>query len=213
MRQLFEQIGVELTFRSMQMIYMEGDAADRIYYIKKGRVRVFQNISSGREVTLDVVEAGHIFGESAFAGNQVRPTCVHAVNTVKVISCRVPELLSYFALRPQFALYLLKLCSDTMDRLATRLHDQCLLDRYGKVANFILDVTASDSEDKGTAGGILPYTHENLADSLGLSRTTVSMVLKNLEERGWLQSGYRYVKVLDREALQEFVEEQKRESF
>ena len=58
-------------------------------------------------------------------------------------------------------------------------------------------------------GGVLPYTHENLADSLGLSRTTVTMVLKRFEAEGWLQSGYKYVKVLDRPALAEFVEEQK----
>lgn len=206
---MFDKIGVGLVFRPRQMIYMEGDAADRIYYIKKGRVRVFQNISSGREVTIDVVEAGHIFGESAFHGGQLRPTCVQAVNTVRLISCRVAELLPYFASEPRFALTLLQLCSDTMDRLTARLHSQCLLDRYGKVANFILDVTASESEEKGTAGGILPYTHENLADSLGLSRSTVSMVLKQFEDYGWLQNGYRHVRVLDRQALEEFVEEQK----
>lgn len=209
MAELLDQTGIGMTFRQGQMIYMEGDPADRIYYIRKGRVRVFQNISSGREVTIDVVESGHILGESAFGGGRTRPTCVQAVNQVQLVSCRVRDLLPHFQREPQFALYLLKLCSDTMDRLTQRLHDQCLLDRYGKVANFILDVTSSDSEEKGTMGGVLPYTHENLADSLGLSRTTVTMVLKRFEAEGWLQSGYKYVKVLDRPALAKFVEEQK----
>lgn len=209
MEALLEQTGVEITFRMGQMIYMEGDKADRIYYIRKGRVRVFRNISSGREVTIDVVESGHIFGESAFGGDRTRPTCVQAVNRVGLVSCRVKDLLPHFQREPRFALYLLKLSSHTMDRLTERLHDQCLLDRHGKVAKFILDVTSCDSRDKGTAGGMLPYTHENLADSLGLSRTTVTAVLKGFQEKGWLQGGYKFVKVLDREALEQFVEEQK----
>jgi len=52
MEALLEQTGVEMTFRMGQMIYMEGDKADRIYYIRKGRVRVFRNISSGREISI-----------------------------------------------------------------------------------------------------------------------------------------------------------------
>ena len=209
MEALLKRSGVEMTFQTGQMIYMEGDEAERIYYIRKGRVRVFRNISSGREVTIDVVESGHIFGESAFVGDRTRPTCVQAVNQVRLVSCQVKDLLPHFQKEPRFALYLLQLSSDTMDRLTERLHDQCLLDRYGKVAKFILDVTSTGSQEKGTLGGVLPYTHENLADSLGLSRTTVTMVLKRFQEEGWLQSGYKFVKVLDREALEQFVEEQK----
>ncbi len=96
-----------------------------------------------------------------------------------------------------------------MDHLTARMHDQCLLDRYGKVANYILDEISLDSEERGTAGGVLPYTHEDLAVSLGLNRSTVSTVLKQFQKNGWLEAGYQYVKVVDRKALSEMVEQQK----
>lgn len=204
-RALLEKIGVLSTVQAGGMIYFEGEAADKIYYICKGRVRVFQNMRSGREVTLDVVEAGHIIGESAFVEGNVRPTSIQAVNTVQVISCRVTDLLPYFAQDPQLALHFLQQCSKTMDRLARRLNEQCLLDRYGKVASFILDLTAVDSPEKGTVGGVLPYTHENLAEALGLSRSTVSMVLKLFADKGWVENGYREVRVIDRKALSEYI--------
>lgn len=206
---LLQRIGVPLTVQPGAMLYFEGEPADKIYYIKKGRVRVFRNFSSGREVTLDVVEAGHIIGESAFVEHSTRPATVQAVNTVQLVSCRAADLLPHFRTEPQLALHFLQQCSNTMDRLAARLHDQCLLDRYGKVASFILDLSATDSPEKGTVGGTIPYTHENLADSLGLSRSTVSAVIKDFETKGWLQTGYRWVKVLDREALAAFVGAQK----
>lgn len=203
---LLTRLGVCVTIQPGAMLYFEGDPADKIYYILKGRVRVLRSFSNGREVTLDVVEAGHVIGESAFVEGGVRPATVQAVNTVQLISCRPGDLLPHFRTEPELALHFLQQCSNTMDRLAARLHDQCLLDRYGKVASFILDLSATDSPEKGTVGGTIPYTHENLADSLGLSRSTVSTVIKEFENRGWLQIGYRWVKVLDRQALAQFVQ-------
>ena len=101
-----------------------------------------------------------------------------------------------------------------MDYLVDRMEEQCLLDRYGKVASYILNRTDPDSEDMGTEGGVLPYTHEELSVSLGLNRSTVTLVLKKFQEEGWLERGYGFMKVLDRQALEQVVEGQKRgESF
>lgn len=208
-KRLFAQIGQPLTVQPGHMIYMEGDEADKIYYIKKGRVRVFQSISSGREVNMDVVGAGQIIGESAFGDRKIRPTTIQAVNAVQLIAIPVADMIPYLQKEPTLALHFLQQCSDTMDRLASRLHEQCLLDRYGKVASFILDLTATDSLEKGTVGGILPYTHENIADSLGLSRSTVTAVLRKFEKDGWTESGYGWVKVVNRGALEAFVSSQK----
>lgn len=206
---LLRSVGTVSTARPGQPIYLKGDPADRIYYVLKGRVRVFENLYSGRELTLDVVEAGRIFGESAFVSGSTRPTCVQAVNEASLLSFRPTDVLAYFKSEPQLALHFLQLCSGTMDHLTARMEAQCLLDRYGKVAAYILDETESASVEKGTAGGVLPYTHEDLAVSLGLNRSTVTQVLKRFEENGWLESGYRAVKILDRQALMEVVERQK----
>lgn len=206
---MLREAGTVFTVQPGHLIYMKGDPADKVYYILKGRVRIFENLSSGREMTLDVAEAGRIFGESAFAEGNLRPACVQAVNKVTLVSFRMVDILPCFRERTQFALHFLQLCSNTMDHLTVRMEEQCLLDRYGKMASYILDETAPDSVEKGTAGGILPYTHEELSVSLGLNRSTVTMVLKKFEEEGWLERGYGFIKVLDRQALQEVVERQK----
>lgn len=207
-RAQLERIGVAVGLQPGEMLYFQGDPADRVFYIKKGRLRVFQVTPSGREVTVDVVEAGHLIGESGLVPESLRPACIQAVNAVQLISVRTEELLRHLAAEPELALHFLQQCSETMDRLAARLYEQCLLDRYGKVASFMLDLTATDSPEKGTVGGILPYTHENIADSLGLNRTTVTGVLSRFENSGWIESGYRWVRVKDRAALEAFVQEQ-----
>ena len=206
---IITQVGTACTFQPGHLIYMEGDPANVIYYLQRGRVRVFQNIASGREVTLDVVEAGHIVGESAFYPNTLRPTCIQAVNEVQAVAFRLADLLPHLQTQPTLMIHLLQQCSSTIDRLCLRHQEQCLLDRYGKVASFILDITASDSPVRDTRHGNLPYTHEHIADSLGLSRPTVTAVLRHFEERGWIRNGYRHVQVTDRPALENFVQQQK----
>lgn len=207
-KKLLEEIGSTLLIQPMQIIYFQGDSANQLFYIRKGRVRVFQNTASGREVTLDVVGAGHIIGESAFSANGLRPACIQAVNEVQLVSFRTERLLPYFQTAPLLALHLLQQCSDTMDGLVRRLQEQCLLDRFGKVASFLLSLTAEGSSEMGTMDGMVPYSHEEIADSLGLNRATVTGVLRRFENNGWLQSGYRWVKVLNRSALEDFVRRQ-----
>lgn len=206
--EIFEALGTPMEASPGEMIYFKGDPANRVLYIKKGRVRVFDMTPSGREVTLDVVEAGHIIGESAFVPDRTRPACIQAVNTVQLLSVRTQELFAKFADEPELAVCFLQQCSDTMDRLAQRLYQQCLLDRYGKVASFILDMTATDSPEKGTVGGNLPYAHAHIADSLGLNRSTVTGVLRVFENNGWIENGYRHLRVKDRAALEEMLRRQ-----
>lgn len=207
-RETWERIGSPLSLRPGEMLYFRGDAADRVFYIRKGRLRVFQMTRSGREVTLDVVEAGNIIGESAFVPDRARPASIQAVNEVRLLAAPAEALWRELEAQPQLAVRFLRQCSDTMDRLAQRFYEQCLLDRYGKVASFILDLTATDSPEKGTVGGRLPYTHGDIADSLGLNRTTVTGVLRLFEDRGWIENGYGKLYVKDRRALEDFVQEQ-----
>ncbi len=206
-KQLLERIGQPISLLPGNILYMEGDAASKIYYIKQGRVRVYRNISSGREVTLDVVEAGHIVGESAVIPGGDRPTCVAAVNEVLLYAFTMQEIMPYMT--NELWLHFLQQCSATMDRLVDRLEEQCLLDRYGKVASFLVDLAKEESSDKGISGGKIPYTHENVAESLGLSRSTVTLVLKELERKGWVKSGYGFIRIDDIGALRNFVEQQK----
>lgn len=205
---LLNACGVTAVFAPGTMIYMKGDTADRMYYIKKGRVRIFDNIPSGREITIDVIEAGHIFGESGFAAGSLRPVNVQAINEVTLTVLEIPALVDQIAACPSLALHLLQMCSDSMDRLTRRVEEQCLLDRFGKTASYLLDVTSVESEEKGTLGGIVPYTHGELADALGLNRTTVTAVLKYFEQKHWISCGYGQIRVLERAKLQQFVEEQ-----
>lgn len=200
---MFEAVGQLLHYRAGELIYMQQDSADILYLIRKGRVRVYLSTESGEEVTLEIVEKGRIFGESSFVQDACRPTTVSAVTDAELVACRLSELGPALCGSWELTSALLQMMSDTCDYLSRLVKRAYLYDRRERLAAFLLEQTAVDNPDKGIVDGALPYTHEDLALVVGLSRVTVTRVLGEFQRQGWVECGYRKIRVQDREGLRQ----------
>lgn len=96
----FEAAGYRQHYESNEDIYMQGDDAGRIYFIRKGRVRAYYVTSQGRELTYEIIEKGRIFGESSFLSQCARPVCVAAVTQVELMACDLNQLYVYMEQSP-----------------------------------------------------------------------------------------------------------------
>lgn len=198
----FEAVGQVLSYQPGEIIYMQQDSADTLYLIRKGRVRVYLSTESGEEVTLEIVERGRIFGESSFVRNACRPTSVTAVTQTELVACKLAALGPALSKSWELTSALLQMMSDTCDYLSRLVKRAYLYDRRERLAAFLLEQTADDNPDKGIVNGTLPYTHEDLALVAGLSRVTVTQVLGEFSKNGWVECGYRSIRVLRRDGLQ-----------
>ena len=61
-----------VAFPRKQTIFAQGDAADAVFYIQEGKVRLTVVSESGKEATLGILNAGEFFGEGALAGQPLR---------------------------------------------------------------------------------------------------------------------------------------------
>ncbi len=193
--------GYTKTYHPGEFIYLEGETADMLYFIREGRVRVMLNTENGQEMTMEILEKGRLFGESSFLSQSVRPTTVTAVTEVVLISCSLQELIPCLCDHRELLIKLLQHCSETMNHLSYMLHSYRFMDRYQKVASFLLTETLQNNPEKGITPDCLPYSHEEIAWCIGLARPTVSHVLKEFENRGWVKCSYGAVQILDQEAL------------
>ena len=200
---MFEAVGQLLHYRAGELIYMQQDSADILYLIRKGRVRVYLSTESGEEVTLEIVEKGRIFGEASLVQDACRPTTVSAVTDTELVACRLSELGPALCGSWELTSALLQMMSDTCDYLSRLVKRAYLYDRRERLAAFLLEQTAVDNPDKGIVDGALPYTHEDLALVVGLSRVTVTRVLGEFQRQGWVECGYRKIRVRDREGLRQ----------
>ncbi len=197
----FEQAGTKVIYHPNDIIYMQEDDSTNLYLILKGRVRVFNINPMGEEITFEFLNKGRIFGESSFFQNSLRPTTVMAVNEVELISCYLDDLYPYLSESKELTIALLQLLSQTCDYMTSLLKKAYTYNRYEKIASFLLEQTVTDNINKGIINSTLPYTHEEIATLVGLSRVTVTKVLNDFVKKGYIKNKYRKIIILNKKAL------------
>lgn len=197
----FESAGTKVKYFPQEIIYMQDDATNNLYLILKGRVRVYVMTSSGDEITLEILDQGRIFGESSFFQNSLRPTTVVAINEVELISCQLNDLYPYLGESKELTIALLQLLTHTCDYLTILLKKAYTYTRQEKVAAFLLEQTQDDNINKDIVDNTIPYSHEEIASLVGLSRVTVTKVLNEFAKKGYIKIAYKKIIVKNKEGL------------
>jgi len=177
---------VKRRFRRGEIVVEQGRKSNALFILLNGRARVLTSDSRGREVILAVLEAGDYVGEMSLIDNEPHSATVRAeVQTDMLVLARadfarcLPEAstLSYGILRG-----LVKRLRNA-DR---QIESLALLDVYGRVARTLLDMAEETPE------GIKIIRHkvsrQDMAKVVGASREMVSRVMKDLEERGVIET-------------------------
>lgn len=113
-----EKAGTLHHFYPQQIIYFQEDLSDRFYFIKKGRVRVYLINQEGKDVTIEIVGEGRVFGESSFFSQSARLTSVEAINDVELSSCQINDLIPYFQQSPELVTQIFTLLATTIKNLS-----------------------------------------------------------------------------------------------
>lgn len=202
----FEKAGQNLIYHPGQCIYYQGDLSNQLYIIKRGRVRVYLIDKDGQEITLEIIEKGRIFGDSSFINQTSRPTTVEAISEVELYACTLESLLPYLGKSTTLTTTLFKLLIENMNNLSNHVHSLYFLDRYQKVASFLLEQTAHPNIEKGITSTCIPYTHQEIAYCIGLSRERVTKVLNEFKTQGFITIGYKKIIIINRRGLQEYLD-------
>lgn len=112
--------GETLTLCDGDIVHRRGDAADRAYIVKRGRVELRQK---GRAV--EAIEAGEIFGELALVDDQPRVASAVAVGDVELIAIDRPLFGALLRDDPEFALTILRLLARRL-RATTEMFEHCV---------------------------------------------------------------------------------------
>ena len=124
---------------------------------------------------------------------------------VELLECDLHGLYAYMEESPQLMYVIIQLLSRTCNHLTEQLRRITLYDRYQKIASFLLHETAYPDRDRGVTDDEIPYTHEELALSLGMNRVTVSKVLSQWKQEGILSAGYGRIQIKNRRYLEDLL--------
>jgi CRP-like cAMP-binding protein len=176
---------VKRRFRRGEIIVEHGRKSNALFILLNGRARVLTSDSRGREVILAVLQPGDYVGEMSLIDNEPHSATVRAeVQTDMLILGRaefarcLPEnsSLSYAIMRGLVA---------RLRQADRQIESLALLDVYGRVARTLLDMAEPNGEQLLIRNKV---SRQDMAKIVGASREMVSRVMKDLEERGVIET-------------------------
>ena len=198
-KEIFDSISYTRKFSKGSIIYHQGDYASSFYYLKKGKVRVYMTSPDGVEHTLSTASSGEILGEAAFFDKMPRISSANALSNIEVAVINEEAMLTLTRKYPKLALELLNLQATRIRQLSSQLDAMTFLKADERIAKVLLQNTDVNNE--------VSLTHEEIAGATGVTRVTVSKILRSFKEKGLVNTEYRRIIVLDIDKLKKLVEE------
>jgi CRP-like cAMP-binding protein len=182
---------IERRFPKGATIVEEGTPGDYMYVIREGRVKVTKLSDDGREKILQMLGEGAFFGEMALLDQAPRSATVKTLSPVRLLALSRVDFLSVLRRSPDLSMAVIQELTRRLretDEQASSLSFQRVKDR----TRGLLRRSSLPSEDGRRI--TQPLTHQQIADMIGTSRETVTRVVKELKQDGWLeQQGKRYL--------------------
>jgi len=167
-------------------IFTQGDAADSVYYIQQGRVRVSVVSQAGKEAVVGVLGPGDFFGEGALAGQPIRLATATAMTASRILV--IPKRQMIRGLHQQHALsdrFITHMLARTM-RLEEDLVDQLFNASEKRLARTLL-LLARYGKPDGPRDVLPRVSQEVLAEIVGTTRSRVNFFMNKFRKLGFIE--------------------------
>ena len=168
-----------------QSIFTQGDVADAVFYIQKGKVKLTVVSKTGREATIGILSDGNFFGEGALAGQVLRMGSAAAMTDCDLL--RVDKKSMIEALHREHAfsdMFVAHLLARNV-RYEEDLVDQLFNSSEKRLARVLLLLAHFGKE--GVPHGVVPkMSQETLAEMVGTTRSRVSFFMNRFRKLGFI---------------------------
>jgi CRP/FNR family transcriptional regulator, cyclic AMP receptor protein len=173
-------------FRRRRFIYREGDTADSLYVIARGRVKICSiDEMTGREAVIDIVGAGALFGESSLYSTGVREKCAIAYENARLLQIPAGVYREGMAASRELYDYTFRMVGQRLSRAERRVADFALDAIPARLDKLLADL--SERYGRPEAEGVLidlPLPHREIASIVGSTRESVTVRLNALKRAG-----------------------------
>jgi CRP/FNR family transcriptional regulator, cyclic AMP receptor protein len=187
------------TFGRGEVVFHEGDPADSLHLISKGRFAVRVTTRLGETAMLAIRRPGEAFGELALVSEAPRSATVAALEAAETYSIYRREFDELRREHPVVNGVLVTVLAAEVRRMNELIVEAFYVGAEQRVLRRLRDLAAVYGD--GASSVTIPLTQEDLAGLAGTSRATVNRALREEESRGTVKLGRGKTTVLDLETL------------
>lgn len=195
-------------YKAGEPVFLKGDPGASMMAVLSGRIRICSYSSDGREVVLNVINPGEVFGEIALIDGGERTADAFAIDQTELLILMRRDFLPYLERNPKICIRLLEVMCQRLRATSEQLEDFNFLDLRCRLAKRLMSLVEQHGEPNGKGihiGVRLPQ--HLLASMIGTSREAVNKQLRSWENEGLIDVRRGSITVLHPDALERIVNE------
>ena len=191
-------------FSKGERILRENELPGGVFFVKKGIVRTYLISEEGNELTVIMQEDKTIFPWRWAITNQENVYNFQAMTDVELLRAPREAFQNFLKSNPDLLYAICGQITDDYAALIYRMQHIVFGNAHAKVAAVVITAAKQFGQNDKMAASVtveVPLTHQQIADSAGITRETASLEMKKLKDEGLITYHGRILTVLDMEGL------------
>jgi CRP/FNR family transcriptional regulator, cyclic AMP receptor protein len=168
-----------------QKIFSQGEIADRVCFIQKGKVKITVLSEHGKEAAVGIFSEGQFFGEACLEGAEVRAFTSQAMEDCLITLITKPAMLAALKAESKFSAFFINYLLSRISRIEDDLVDQLFNSSERRLARLLL-LLANFGKEGDAAPIAIGLSQETLAEMIGTTRSRVSFFMNKFRKMGFI---------------------------
>jgi len=172
-------------YRKDQTIFAQGDAADTIFYLQKGKVKIVVISDQGKEAVVGIIEPDQFFGEGCLNGQSVRIATATAMEECLITAITKTAMMAVLQRQPKFSQLFVAHLLTRNNRVEEDLIDQLFNSSEKRLARLLL-LLANFGKEGSPQPIDASFDQGTLAEMIGTTRSRVSSFMNKFRKLGFI---------------------------
>lgn len=180
-----------------EVLFFQSDPPELAYLVRRGGISIVLNSPDGREMVINEMRKGDLFGELGILTNKNRSTSAVARSDSEILVIPQRAFLRIVDDEPQLTRRMLDMTVSRLQVSSERESALVFMDAQARLAHLLLELDKQEADI-----GFITISQDELAQRTGLIRQTVAKALGNWRRKGYLLTGRGRIVLLNHKALQ-----------
>jgi len=172
-------------YKKNQNIFSQGEVAEAVFYIQRGRVKLTVLSEQGKEAVVGILEAGQFFGEGCLNGHPLRIATTTALEDCVITSISKSAMIAALQGEPAFSEMFMTYLLTRNSRVEEDLIDQLFNSSEKRLARLLLILAHFGKEGRPQPIAV-ELSQETLAEMIGTTRSRVSFFMNKFRKLGFI---------------------------
>ncbi|ADM69450.1 CRP-like cAMP-activated global transcriptional regulator [Paenibacillus polymyxa E681] len=169
--------------------------SEGLYFVKKGKVRLYKLNADGKQFTLDILSEGNVFGEMDMISLGTRDMYIETIEECDICRMDKDRFEHFLIEHPRFMMNMVKVLSDRISGMSSLAQHLALGNLQDKILYVLLklsDQFALQSREEYCKINF-PLSHQEIANLVGATREAVTTALQELVKEKVIKTGFKTI--------------------